>query len=705
MPRFDNSASSTRSAPPNRGVKPTRKRPLLADDYLAPLEAVGADNGFVALGVREELAAVLAADNVTEPFPIQTATLPDSIAGRDVLGRGQTGSGKTLAFGLGMLTSLAFRRNDPHQPIGLVMVPTRELAQQVDAVLKPLARQVRLSTQVIAGGLPYAKQLDSLKRAVSILVATPGRLIDLVNKGVLDLSQVQVTVLDEADQMSDMGFMPDMITILDLVKPQGQRMLFSATLDGAVDTLVKRYLDDPIRHEVDSGRATVESMEHHILVVEPKHKDVIISQIGARAGRTIMFARTQLGAERIGAALAQSGVPCGVLHGGMAQRIRTRTLAAFQKMPDAVLVATDVAARGIHVDGISLVVNVDAPTDHKDYLHRAGRTARAGESGTVVTLAFSRQKQAVIGMLARAGVRPTPVFARPMDRDLVKITGAQEPSGEPWISPAVTFQPAPRKGHSTRSFDKPRRPATGGPRRDFDDRSGRSSAPAARRDFDDRPRRDAAAPVPRRDFDDRSGRSSAPAARREFDDRSGRSSAPAARREFDDRSRRDAAAPAPRRDFDDRPRRDAATPRREFGDKPIFGGRDRATSGERSTDRAPRSGSTGRPAAGAGKPRAGRPAAGKPVAGKPRVGRSTDGKPSFGKGSASGRPGAAAGRPGAAAGRPGAAAGRPGGKPTGKPAGRSTGKPGGKPAGRPGAKSAGKPASSRRGDTGRAARG
>ena len=672
MPRFDNSASSTRSAPPNRGVKPTRKRPLLADDYLAPLEAVGADNGFVALGVREELAAVLAADNVTEPFPIQTATLPDSIAGRDVLGRGQTGSGKTLAFGLGMLTSLAFRRNDPHQPIGLVMVPTRELAQQVDAVLKPLARQVRLSTQVIAGGLPYAKQLDSLKRAVSILVATPGRLIDLVNKGVLDLSQVQVTVLDEADQMSDMGFMPDMITILDLVKPQGQRMLFSATLDGAVDTLVKRYLDDPIRHEVDSGRATVESMEHHILVVEPKHKDVIISQIGARAGRTIMFARTQLGAERIGAALAQSGVPCGVLHGGMAQRIRTRTLAAFQKMPDAVLVATDVAARGIHVDGISLVVNVDAPTDHKDYLHRAGRTARAGESGTVVTLAFSRQKQAVIGMLARAGVRPTPVFARPMDRDLVKITGAQEPSGEPWISPAVTFQPAPRKGHSTRSFDKPRRPATGGPRRDFDDRSGRSSAPAARR---------------------------------EFDDRSGRSSAPAARREFDDRSRRDAAAPAPRRDFDDRPRRDAATPRREFGDKPIFGGRDRATSGERSTDRAPRSGSTGRPAAGAGKPRAGRPAAGKPVAGKPRVGRSTDGKPSFGKGSASGRPGAAAGRPGAAAGRPGAAAGRPGGKPTGKPAGRSTGKPGGKPAGRPGAKSAGKPASSRRGDTGRAARG
>jgi len=665
MPRFDNSASSTRSAPPHRGVKPTRKRPLLADDYLAPLEAVGADNGFVALGVREELAAVLAADNVTEPFPIQTATLPDSIAGRDVLGRGQTGSGKTLAFGLGMLTSLAFRRNDPHQPIGLVMVPTRELAQQVDAVLKPLARQVRLSTQVIAGGLPYAKQLDSLKRAVSILVATPGRLIDLVNKGVLDLSQVQVTVLDEADQMSDMGFMPDMITILDLVKPQGQRMLFSATLDGAVDTLVKRYLDDPIRHEVDSGRATVESMEHHILVVEPKHKDVIISQIGARAGRTIMFARTQLGAERIGAALAQSGVPCGVLHGGMAQRIRTRTLAAFQKMPDAVLVATDVAARGIHVDGISLVVNVDAPTDHKDYLHRAGRTARAGESGTVVTLAFSRQKQAVIGMLARAGVRPTPVFARPMDRDLVKITGAQEPSGEPWISPAVTFQPAPRKGHSARSFDKPRRPATGGPRRDFDDRSGRSSAPAPHREFDDRPRRDAAAPAPRRDFDDRSGRSS---------------------------------APAPRREFDDRPRRDATAPRREFGDKPIFGGRDRATSGERSTDRAPRSGSTGRPAAGAGKPRAGRPAAGKPVAGKPRVGRSTDGKPSFGKGSASGRPGAAAGRPGAAA-------GRPGGRPTGKPAGRSTGKPGGKPAGRPGAKSAGKPSSSRRGDTGRAARG
>ena len=438
-----------------KAARPAR-RPLLADDYLPPLAAVDPANGFLALGVKEELVATLAADNVTEPFPIQSATLPDAIAGRDVLGRGQTGSGKTLAFGLGMLSSLAFRRSDAHQPLGLVLVPTRELAQQVDAVLKPLARRVRLSTQVIAGGMPYAKQLDALKRAVSILVATPGRLIDLVNKGAVDLSRVQVTVLDEADQMSDMGFMPDMITILDQVKPKGQRMLFSATLDAAVDTLVKRYLVDPIRHEVDSGRASVESMEHHVLVVEPKNKDIILAQIGARQGRTIMFARTQLGAERIGAALAEAGVACGVLHGGMAQRVRTRTLASFQRLPDGVLVATDVAARGIHVDGISLVVNVDAPTDPKDYLHRAGRTARAGQAGRVVTLVFSRQKQATVGMLGRAGVRPTPIFARPMDKDLVRITGAKQPSGEPWTPPASASTPPPRRPRPTRGSATPR---------------------------------------------------------------------------------------------------------------------------------------------------------------------------------------------------------------------------------------------------------
>ena len=425
-------------SPVTKPSKAKSKSRLLAEDFLPPLAPIDRTNAFLALGVREELAAALAADGVTEPFAIQAATLPDAIAGRDVLGRAQTGSGKTLAFGLGMLSSLAFRRAEPHQPLGLVMVPTRELALQVDAVIKPLARRVRLSTQVVAGGMPYAKQLDALKRAVSILVATPGRLIDLVNKGALDLSRVQVAVLDEADQMCDMGFMPDMVTILDQVKSGGQRMLFSATLDGAVDTLVKKYLHKPIRHEVDSGRASVESMEHYLLVVEPKNKDTIVSQIGARHGRTIMFARTQLGAERIGAELAQAGVACGVLHGGMAQRVRTRTLAPFQQFPDGVLVATDVAARGIHVDGISLVVNVDAPTDSKDYLHRAGRTARAGRAGRVVTLTFSRQKQATMAMLGRAGVRPSPMFVRPMDRDLVRITGAKQPSGEPWTPPPMS---------------------------------------------------------------------------------------------------------------------------------------------------------------------------------------------------------------------------------------------------------------------------
>lgn len=458
------SAAKYAARPAGKAAARGSRRELLADDYLPPLVPADFDNGFLTLGVNAELAALLASEGVTDPFPIQKATLPDAIAGRDVLGRGQTGSGKTLAFGLGMLSSMAFRRTDAHQPIGLVLVPTRELAQQVDGVLKPLARRVKLSTQVIAGGLPYSKQLDALKRSVSILVATPGRLIDLLNKGAVDLSRVQVTVLDEADQMCDMGFMPDMVTILDQVKPKGQRMLFSATLDGAVDTLVKRYLVDPIRHEVDSGRATVESMEHHVLVVEPKFKDTIVAQIGARQGRTIMFARTQLGAERIGEALAQSGVACGVLHGGMAQRVRTRTLASFQNLPDGVLVATDVAARGIHVDGITLVVNVDAPTDAKDYLHRAGRTARAGQAGRVVTLTSPRQKQATMGMLARAGVRPEPVFARPMDRVLVRITGAKEPSGVPWTPPKDVkppTRPGARFARGAKSRGPQRRSDTG----------------------------------------------------------------------------------------------------------------------------------------------------------------------------------------------------------------------------------------------------
>ena len=389
------------------------------------------------LGIAAPLVNALSKQGIMHPFPIQIATLPDALAGHDILGRGQTGSGKTLAFGLALLNNLNGKVAKPHKPLALVLTPTRELAQQIDEVLMPLARSIGHESVVVAGGMSYSKQITAMRRGTAILVATPGRLIDLLNKGEVQLDQLQITVLDEADQMADMGFLPVVKEILDQAKLDGQRLLFSATLDRGVDSLVRQYLKNPKTHSLQNDRASVSTMEHYVLVMNPSDKDDITNQVAARNGKTILFVKTQRGADRLADKLAHAGVPVGALHGGKSQAVRTRTLALFKETPNAALVATDVAARGIHVDGISLVVHVDAPTDHKDYLHRAGRTARAGEAGTVVTLATTRQQKSIGGLTQRAGVTPKFVGVTPLSTELMKITGAQEPSGIPYIAPII----------------------------------------------------------------------------------------------------------------------------------------------------------------------------------------------------------------------------------------------------------------------------
>lgn len=394
------------------------------------------------LGVCKPLATALQTSGFTEPFPIQIATLPDAIAGRDVLGRGRTGSGKTLAFSLALLTRLDNRKAKRGHPLAVVLSPTRELAMQINATIAPLARKVGLSSVLIAGGMPFGKQLQALDHGVPILVATPGRLIDLMQRGAVNLSDVEIVVLDEADLMSDMGFMPSMKEILDATNPLGQRLLFSATLDRDVDKLVKKYLRDPIEHAVESSDVAHGEMDHHVFVVKQEDRDDLLARIGSRPGRTIMFVRTQRGADKLAEKLHRQGVGAGTLHGGKAQGARTRALEAFKNGTTPVLVATNVAARGIHVDDISLVVHADAPTDPKDYLHRAGRTARAGESGTVVTIARLNQQREMRALLKRAGVEATFAHVDSNNAEAIRITSATEPSGTHWHPPV---EHAPKK--------------------------------------------------------------------------------------------------------------------------------------------------------------------------------------------------------------------------------------------------------------------
>jgi superfamily II DNA/RNA helicase len=424
--------------------------PNLADANLidsAPGDAV--KKSFRDLGIPAALVNALSAQGINEPFPIQVATVPDAIAGHDILGRGQTGSGKTLAFSLALLSNIAGRQANAHKPLALILTPTRELAQQIDEVLLPLARSVGHASVVVAGGMSYAKQITAMRKGTAILVATPGRLIDLLNKGEVQLDQLEITVLDEADQMADMGFLPVVQEILDQAKQGGQRLLFSATLDRGVDALVRRYLNNPKTHSLQNDRASVSTMEHYLIVMDPSEKDEVTAEIAARNGKTILFVKTQRGADRLADKLAHAGVAVGALHGGKSQAVRTRTLALFKESENAALVATDVAARGIHVDGISLVVHVDPAQDHKDYLHRSGRTARAGESGTVVSIATTRQQKSVKSLTVRAGVNPSTVYVKPGSEDLMRVTGAQQPSGIPYVQPIVE-QPkrSPRSGGS-----------------------------------------------------------------------------------------------------------------------------------------------------------------------------------------------------------------------------------------------------------------
>ena len=366
---------------------------------------------FAELGVPSTLAAALAARGITTPRPIQAHTLPDGLAGRDVLGRAETGSGKTLAFGLPLLirTAAASGRRLARQPRGLVLVPTRELADQVHDELSPLAAVLGLRLLTVYGGVSLQRQVQGLRRGVDVVVATPGRLEDLVRQGACSLDAVAIAVLDEADHMADMGFLPAVTSLLDRVPPGGQRLLFSATLDGQVDTLVRRYLTDPVRHVVMPTAAAGPRMDHQIRRVQTTDKVAVATELAAGPGRTLLFVRTRHRAARLARQLDRAGLRAGALHGDLAQPARTRALAAFAAGTVPVLVATDIAARGIHVEGIDLVVHFDPPTEPKAYLHRSGRTARAGAAGTVVTLVLPEQAAEVAKLHRRAEVTTSPL--------------------------------------------------------------------------------------------------------------------------------------------------------------------------------------------------------------------------------------------------------------------------------------------------------
>lgn len=364
---------------------------------------------FAALGTPKALAETLTAQGIVEPFPIQVKTLPDTLAGRDVLGRGRTGSGKTIAFAIPLVARLAEREakhfRKPGRPMGLVLAPTRELATQINATIEPMAKAMGLNTTVIYGGISQARQEKALRAGVDIVIACPGRLEDLIRQRILTLEAVEVTVLDEADHMADLGFLPVVKKLMDMTPSQGQRLLFSATLDNGVDKIVQRYLSNPLTHSVDDPQAAVTTMEHHVLVVNDQTvKKQLIVELASGAGRRVLFMRTKHHARKLAKTLTDAGIPAVDLHGNLSQNARDRNLAEFSSGDVRVLVATDVAARGVHVDDVELVIHVDPPTEHKAYLHRSGRTARAGSDGTVVTLTLPEQQSDVKKLMKAAGV-------------------------------------------------------------------------------------------------------------------------------------------------------------------------------------------------------------------------------------------------------------------------------------------------------------
>jgi len=431
-------------APRPQGRGGQKQRPRSIWDNL-PVTPVPTENlpSFAELGLPAPLVAALTRHGLATPFPIQAATIPDALTGRDLLGRAATGSGKTLAFGLPMIARLSGGRPQPRRPRALVLVPTRELAMQVTDGLTPFASACGVQIRLVAGGLPIGKQEQSLQRGVDILVATPGRLEDLIARRSCDLGAVETAVLDEADHMADLGFLPVVRRLLDQTPPDGQRLLFSATLDGDVGTLVEQYLTDPAAHALSSAEASVDTMSHHLVRVEHDDKFDLVASIASREGRTLGFVRTKHGADRLARKLSRVGVAAGVLHGGRTQSQRNRALDAFKDGSVPVLIATDVAARGIHVDDVSLVVHVDPPADPKDYLHRSGRTARAGESGVVVLLSTPAEQRDVDKMLAAAGVNPQSREAANAHEHIARITGARTPNGVPIVEKRPA-RPTPR---------------------------------------------------------------------------------------------------------------------------------------------------------------------------------------------------------------------------------------------------------------------
>ncbi|MFD1718631.1 DEAD/DEAH box helicase [Georgenia deserti] len=438
---------------------------------------------FTDLGLPGDMAAVLHDAGITVPTPIQAATLPDSLAGRDVLGRGRTGSGKTLAFALPLLTRLrrSGRRPQARRPRALVLAPTRELAAQIEQAVRPLAQAAGLRITTVFGGVGQQPQVEALRRGVDLLIACPGRLEDLIGQGHCSLTEVEITVLDEADHMADLGFLPAVRRLLDATPRRGQRMLFSATLDNAIDVLVRRYLTDPRVHQADSAQSPVAAMDHHLLTLPRDLRLPVLVDLASAPGRTVLFTRTKHGAKALARKLNGQGVPAVDLHGNLSQNARTRNLAAFHDGTATALVATDIAARGIHVDDVALVVHADPPAEHKAYLHRSGRTARAGAAGTVVTLATEDQLRDVRALMRAARIKPATTSVGTVDHPVLRELAPGERSRPgPWTAPESPTA-APARGGAGAPSGKPGGSGRGRRRRGGRGRSrGRAATSPAR---------------------------------------------------------------------------------------------------------------------------------------------------------------------------------------------------------------------------------
>ncbi|WP_402373670.1 DEAD/DEAH box helicase [Isoptericola rhizosphaerae] len=427
---------------------------------------------FADFGLPTPVVKHLTDAGITTPFPIQAASLPDSLAGKDVLGRGRTGSGKTLAFSLPTVTELARQKAAAKSagrralrsaaPMALVLCPTRELANQIDAVMKPIAQSLGLRTTTIFGGVAQSRQVTALNQGVDIVIACPGRLEDLLNQKLLTLDDISVTVLDEADHMADLGFLPGVKRIMDRTPRTGQRLLFSATLDNGVDVLVKRYLKSPVTHSVDDAAAPPPQMTHHILAVSDKEaKKQVVHQLAQGTGRRVLFMRTKHQAKKLAKQLTAAGVPAVDLHGNLGQGARERNLAAFSSGDVKVMVATDIAARGIHVDEVELVVHVDPPAEHKAYLHRSGRTARAGSVGDVVTVMLPEERGDVRDLTRKARIAARPQQVAPGDPVVAALVGEVAAYVKP--APPVEQQPARKKPQGQRSGGGQSRSGASGP--------------------------------------------------------------------------------------------------------------------------------------------------------------------------------------------------------------------------------------------------